>query len=671
MYGNTFKDCKAVADISVAAGSAYKAVNNAIIDPEKTLVYLAGQAKEIKLADSECTAIGDYAMHNNTNVTKVDLHGVKTIGKNSFTGCSALSELLVPNLVSVSTDSYITWSGVASLTTVDIHLSKDFVSFGATEFADKTSTTIYVADENVKSKLEKKFNKCKIVIGEPQSAEKFVVNYSITNIEVGGKKIGEIEAWTDGARDFETGAEIPAGNSVSVMVTPYGGYKIDKWEINGKPAAAENIRPSSSINGEIWSINHISEALNITATLKAEEEGDMIFFKSKEPEFGDITCTVVEKGKQIKNTEKVKKGTKLRFEAFPKEGFHVTQWYKLGTEVVVDENGKKQTVDKYIPIPGYDNATVYECNAVDALDILVDFDREAGKHIVRFKSLNTEGGEVTASVDGKEIKNCAVVAKGATVVFAAHPKEGYVVDSWLLNEEEVKGEKGLTYTITDLKEDIKVWLICSVKSEEPDSKPEIKNGHLISWQPKGKAVTPDGVEYIDNNALQASTALESFHITKSVKRRIGVLVLHTAHRNYGRPRERILYFGRRRIVQQRQNTSDGLSSGTFGRLIRNHSERNEHQTRCIDVGSVAFGRNRGKGQHRFESQQGRTLHKKYVGVALLSNNSAGRSRHRQDCTERRFGEDCTLRLGIQPHRNRNYIACIVEDNRRKRTLKQP
>ena len=523
MYGNTFKDCKAVADISVAAGSAYKAVNNAIIDPEKTLVYLAGQAKEIKLSDSECTAIGDYAMHNNTNVTKVDLHGVKTIGKNSFTGCSALSELLVPNLVSVSTDSYITWSGVASLTTVDIHLSKDFVSFGTTEFADKTSTTIYVADETVKSKLEKKFNKCKIVIGEPQSSEKFVVNYSITNIEVGGKKIGEIEAWTDGARDFETGAEIPAGNSVSVMVTPYGGYKIDKWEINGKPAAAENIRPSSAINGEIWSINHISEALNITATLKAEEEGDMIFFKSKEPEFGDITCTVVETGKQIKNTEKVKKGTKLRFEAFPKEGFHVTQWYKLGTEVVTDESGKKQTVDKYIPIPGYDNATVYECNAVDALDILVDFDREAGKHIVRFKSLNTEGGEVTASVDGNEIKNCAVVAKGATVVFAAHPKEGYVVDSWLLNGEEVKGEKGLTYTITDLKEDIKVWLICSVKSEEPASKPEIKNGHLISWQPKGKAVTPDGVEYIDNNALQASTALESFHITKSVKS-IGELV---------------------------------------------------------------------------------------------------------------------------------------------------
>ena len=116
-----------------------------------------------------------------------------------------------------------------------------------------------------------------------------------------------------------------------------------------------------------------------------------------------------------------------------------------------------------------------------------------------------------------------MVAKGATVVFAAHPKEGYVVDSWLLNGEEVKGEKGLTYTITDLKEDIKVWLICSVKSEEPASKPEIRNGHLISWQPKGKAVTPEGVEYIDNNALQASTALESFHITKSVKS-IGELV---------------------------------------------------------------------------------------------------------------------------------------------------
>ena len=162
-----------------------------------------------------------------------------------------------------------------------------------------------------------------------------------------------------------------------------------------------------------------------------------------------------------------------------------------------------------------------------------------------------------------------------------------------------------------------------------------------------------------------------YHKERQEHRRIGILVLHTAHRNYGRPREWILYFGRWCIVQQRQNTSDGLSSGTFGRLIRNHSERNEHQTRCIDIGSVAFGRNRGKGQHRLESQQGRTLHKKYVGVALLSNHSAGRSGHRQDCTEWRFGEDCTLRLSIQPHRNRNHTACIVEDNRRKRTLKQP
>lgn len=523
MFGSSFKNCKALADITIEAGGSYKAVNNAILSADKTLVYLAGQAKEIKLTADECIAIGDNAMYNNTNVAKVDLPGVKTIGKAAFTGCSALSELLVPNLVSVSTDSYITWSGVASLTVVDIHLSKDFVSFGATEFTDKTATTIYVANEDVKAKLAKKFNKCKIVVGEPQGVQKFVVNYSISNITVGGRKIGEIEAWTDGARDFETGTEIAAGKAVSVMVTPYGGYKIDKWEINGKAAATENIRPSSAINGEIWSINHITEALNIVVTLKAEEEGDIIFFKSKEPDFGSVTCTVLETGKQIKNTEKVKKGTKLHFEAFPKEGYHVTQWYKLGKEVVTDADGNKKTIDAYQPIAGYDNKTVYECNAEDALDILVDFDREAGKHIVKFKSLNTDGGEITATVDGNNINTGAVVAHGATVVFTAHPKEGYVVDNWMLNSSELKGEKGLTYTITDLKEDVDVWLVCSPKSEEKESNAVIKDGHLISWQPKGKATTPAGVEYIDNNALQASMELESFHITKSVKS-IGELV---------------------------------------------------------------------------------------------------------------------------------------------------
>ena len=521
--GSSFKNCKSLTTISIEDGGGYKALQNAIISPNKTLVYIAGQAKEIKLTADECTAIGDYAMYNNTNIAKINLPGVKTIGKACFTGCSALAELLVPNLVSVDTNSYITWSGVASLNVVDIHLSNNFVSFGATEFADKSSTTIYVANENVKEKLQQKFKKCQIVIGEPQSTEKFKVNYSITNIEIDGKKIGEIEAWTNAARNFETGTDIPKGNIVAVMVTPYGGYKIDKWEVNGKLAAPENLRPSSSINGEIWSVNHISEALNIVVTLTKEAEGDIIFFKSKEPNFGSVTCTVVETEQKINSAEKVKKGTKLRFEAFPNEGYHVTQWYKLGKETVTDAEGHTKTIDQYLPIAGFDNATIYECNAEDALDILVDFDREQGKHIVSFKSLNNETGELTASVDGTAISTGAVVAHGATVVFTAHPKEGYVVDSWLLNESEIKGEKGLTYTIPDLKEDVTVWLVCSKQTEETEHKAEIKDGHLISWKPKGKAITPEGVENIDNNALQAATELESFHITKDVKS-IGELV---------------------------------------------------------------------------------------------------------------------------------------------------
>ena len=135
-------------------------------------------------------------------------------------------------------------------------------------------------------------------------------------------------------------------------------------------------------------------------------------------------------------------------------------------------------------------------------------------------------------------------------MFTAHPKEGYVVDSWLLNESEIKGEKGLTYTIPDLKEDVTVWLVCSKQTEETEHKAEIKDGHLISWKPKGKAITPEGVEYIDNNALQAATELESFHITKDVKSigETGVFVLYSAHRNHGRPCQQLLYIGRRSIV---------------------------------------------------------------------------------------------------------------------------
>ena len=68
--GSSFKNCKSLTTISIEDGGGYKALQNAIISPNKTLVYIAGQAKEIKLTADECTAIGDYAMYNNTNIAK-------------------------------------------------------------------------------------------------------------------------------------------------------------------------------------------------------------------------------------------------------------------------------------------------------------------------------------------------------------------------------------------------------------------------------------------------------------------------------------------------------------------------------------------------------------------------------------------------------------------------
>ncbi|WP_259299356.1 leucine-rich repeat domain-containing protein [Prevotella disiens] len=102
VLGNSFKSCSAMESLTMTGASAVFTVkNNAIIDANKTLVYLAGAAKSIELTESECTRIGEAAMYGNKTLTKISLPGVITVGNDAFNSCSSLSELLVPNLKEV------------------------------------------------------------------------------------------------------------------------------------------------------------------------------------------------------------------------------------------------------------------------------------------------------------------------------------------------------------------------------------------------------------------------------------------------------------------------------------------------------------------------------------------------------------------------------------------
>ena len=496
---NPFKMCGAVASLTVQEGcSAFKSVNNALIrTADKTLVALAGTATEIALDATECKAIGSEALYGNAALKKVNLPGVVTIGNKALTNCSSLSELLVPNLKNVVDDSFITWNGVGSLSVVDIHLSTDFDSFGYSPFPDKATTTIYVANNTIKEKLEKTFKKCKIVVGAPGEVQKYAVTFS-------HNEGGTVEAWTTGGVDVVSGQEVNVGSMVRIKAVPRYGYEIEKWEVNG--TVLTETLPSEGTNGQIYTVETLNAPLNVVVTFAKLPEGYVVFFKSRSPNYGKLTCKT-EKGEEVTSSGLVPIGSKLTFTAVPNEGMRVTEWYKEVTS---------GTESSYQIIEGQTGKLTYTLDAYDAMDIQVDFERNVGTHIVTFSSLN-EFATVTAKANGAEINSGAAVAEGATVEFTAHPKEGYSVDSWLLGSDVVDGEKGLTYTIQNLSADVNVSLVCAETQPEEPKDAVIVAGHLVSWTPEGAAVTPPSVTVIDREAFKGANEMTSFHVSKDVK----------------------------------------------------------------------------------------------------------------------------------------------------------
>lgn len=516
VLGNSFKSCSAMESLTMTGTSTVFTVkNNAIIDANKTLVYLAGAAKSIELTESECTRIGEAAMYGNKTLTKISLPGVITVGNDAFNSCSSLSELLVPNLKEVEDTGYMTWNGVGSLSIVDIHKSVDFKSFAYSNppFADKASTKIFVADANVQARLQQVFKHCQIIVGPvtPDAAQTHTINFSSNGTN---NEFGELKAWTTGGIDVLNNGQIPDGNMITIQAIPRAGYIIDKWEVNNQVETAKISTSTTGFNAQLYINKNVTEDLTIKVTFVEQPKGHTIFFRSLTPAGGTLECRI-KGGDKVESAKVVPFNSPLVFTAIPNPGYHVTQWFE--EKDVMGDDGQMHMMR--VPIEGHDNQLTYECTSYDILDISVDFSQNVGYNTVHFASLNPQD-KVTATADGVAITNGASVKKGAKVVFTAIPGEGRKVDNWMLGDKVVPNETGLTYTIPSLNSNVEVYLICTINEgggSTVNHEPTIVNGHLTKWNATGDAVTPASVEYIDAQALSGSSDLTSFHITKDVK----------------------------------------------------------------------------------------------------------------------------------------------------------
>ena len=494
IVGNPFQSSTSLTSLTLEEGCAnYLAAGDALISrADGVLRVLAGGVQKVTLGE-ECKAIGDNAIFGCGALERLELPYAKEIGTGAFVNCTKLVELYLPRLERIKWH-YLSFSGVGSLRVVDLHLSNS-ISGLETLWPDKETTTIYVASEAIKTELAQKLKKCQIVVGTPAGTQQ---RYKVTYKAIGD---GQLEVWTTGAQDVESGAMLLEHSPISFKATPRVEQQIKEWRVNGDLVKVEG-DPKFP---QIYEVKDLTSNLNVEVTFEARPEGADVYFRSRDPEMGTLTCKL-DDGTEVKRGARVPVGTMLNFTATPKEGYRIGDWFEQ-----IEIGGSE-----FKPIEGQNGQSTYRCEVPDAREIEVDFDRIEGNFRVKFASFNEKTGTLTATANGVEIQTGQAVKAGSELVFTAHPAEGYTVDEWQLDHETVPNYRELTYTIDSLKEDVEVNMVCSPASST-DKKPNIVNGVLYKWMAEGDAVLPDEVTYIAPLAFEGANQMTSLTLNNKVK----------------------------------------------------------------------------------------------------------------------------------------------------------
>ena len=491
---NPFQSSTSLTSLTLEEGCAnYLATGGALISrADGVLRVLAGGVQKVTLGE-ECKAIGNNAVFGCKALERLELPYVKEIGTNAFVNCTKLAELYLPRLERIKWH-HLSFSGVGSLRVVDLHLSNS-ISGLEVLWPDKETTTVYVATEAIKTELAQKLKKCQIVVGAPAGTQQ---RYKVTYKAIGD---GQLEVWTTGAQDVESGAMLLEHSMVTFKAIPSVEQRIKEWRVNGNLVKVEG-DPKFP---QIYEVKDLTSNLNVEVTFEARPEGADVYFRSRDPEMGTLTCKL-DDGTEVKRGDRVPVGTMLNFTATPKEGYRIGDWFEQ-----IEIGG-----GEFKPIEGQNGLSTYRCEVPDAREIEVDFDRIEGHFRVKFASFNEKTGTLTATANGVEIKTGQAVKAGSKLVFTAHPAEGYTVDEWQLDHETVPNYRELTYTIDSLKADVEVNMVCSPASST-DKKPNIVNGVLYKWMAEGDAVLPDEVTYIAPLAFEGANQMTSLTLNNKVK----------------------------------------------------------------------------------------------------------------------------------------------------------
>ena len=263
------------------------------------------------------------------------------------------------------------------------------------------------AQGNSSSGEENKKAETPVTPNTPAAAEKYAVSFE--EAPLGGK----LTAKVDGGA-ISSGTSVEKGKTVTFTAAPIEGYKVEKWELNGK-------------------------AVNGTATtyeLKVSEKADVkVYFKEKEGTpitKYEVTVSAGSNGKvtvapEIPADNKVAKGQELTITATANTGYVVDKWSISGSSF---ESGS-----------GADGSITAKVKVTANTTVNVTFKLKEGTPITKYEVTVSAGsnGKVTVA---PEVPTDNKVAKGQELTITATANTGYVVDKWSISGSSFESGSG-------------------------------------------------------------------------------------------------------------------------------------------------------------------------------------------------------------------------------------
>lgn len=159
-YG-IFKNCAELSSITVENNNRYHSKNNCLIETEsKTLI--SGCKNSVIPDDGSVTKIGNSAFFGCTGLTSINIPDlISIIGNSAFSGCTGLTNITIPNSTTIIDEfAFGSCSGLSSVTILgNINFADDF-AFSANVFSDCNNLSSVTIGKDVTKINKKLFYDC-------------------------------------------------------------------------------------------------------------------------------------------------------------------------------------------------------------------------------------------------------------------------------------------------------------------------------------------------------------------------------------------------------------------------------------------------------------------------------------------------------------------------------